>query len=102
MLNPDASLWVKRSDRGFTRMGEMPPAQAASALSTIAAMRGTVLNHGHPILETELPFDGSRFEGIVPTLSPVQPVRRIRPALVGVVLSNFSDFMYAQGSPPSP
>src|SRR5882724_10432451 len=64
VLNPDTSLWVKRSDQGFTRMGEMPPAQAASALSTVAAMRGTVLNHGHPILETELPIDGSRFEGI--------------------------------------
>ena len=49
----------------------MPAAQAASALGTIAAWRGTVLNHEHPILETELPIDGSRFEGIV---SPV--VRR--------------------------
>src|SRR4051812_17159970 len=66
LLNPDSSLWVKRMGCGFTRVGEMPPPQASSALSTIAAMRGTVLNHGHPILETELPIDGSRFEGIVP------------------------------------
>src|SRR4051794_5501895 len=65
VLNPDASLWVKRSGQGFARAGEMPTAQTASALSTIAAMRGTVLNHGNPILETELPVDGSRFEGIV-------------------------------------
>jgi type IV secretion system protein VirB11 len=43
----------------------MPPAQAASAVGTVAAWRGTVLNHEHPILETELPIDGSRFEGIV-------------------------------------
>jgi type IV secretion system protein VirB11 len=36
-----------------------------------------VLNHEHPILETELPIDGSRFEGIV---SPVvrRPVFAIR------------------------
>jgi hypothetical protein len=56
---------------------EVPPAQAASALSTIAAWRGTVLNHEHPILETELPIDGSRFEGIV---SPVvrRPIFAIR------------------------
>jgi type IV secretion system protein VirB11 len=55
----------------------MPAAQAASALGTIAAWRGTVLNHEHPILETELPIDGSRFEGIV---SPVvrRPVFAIR------------------------
>jgi type IV secretion system protein VirB11 len=62
---------------GFSRIGEMPAAQAASALGTIAAWRGTVLNHEHPVLETELPIDGSRFEGIV---SPVvrQPVFAIR------------------------
>jgi type IV secretion system protein VirB11 len=77
LLNPDGSLWVKRMGHGFSRMGEMPAAQAASALGTIAAWRGTVLNHEHPILETELPIDGSRFEGIV---SPVvrRPVFAIR------------------------
>jgi Flp pilus assembly CpaF family ATPase len=77
VLNPDSSLWVKRIGEGFLRIGEMPPAQAASALNTVAAWKGTVLNHEHPILETELPLDGSRFEGIV---SPVvrQPVFAIR------------------------
>lgn len=77
VLNPDSSLWWKRMGEGFMHVGEIPPAQASSALSTIAAWRGTVLNHEHPILETELPIDGSRFEGIV---SPVvrQPVFAIR------------------------
>jgi type IV secretion system protein TrbB len=77
LLNPDGALWVKRMSEGFTRLCEVPPAQAASALSTIAAWRGTVLNHEHPILETELPIDGSRFEGIV---SPVvrRPIFAIR------------------------
>ena len=77
LLNPDGSLWVKRMGHGFSRIGEMPAAQAASALGTIAAWRGTVLNHERPILETELPIDGSRFEGIV---SPVvrRPVFAIR------------------------
>jgi type IV secretion system protein VirB11 len=77
LLNPDGSLWVKRMGHGFARIGEMPAAQAASALGTIAAWRGTVLNHEHPVLETELPIDGSRFEGIV---SPVvrRPVFAIR------------------------
>ena len=77
LLNPDGSLWVKQMGQGFSRIGEMPAAQAASALGTIAAWRGTVLNHERPILETELPIDGSRFEGIV---SPVvrRPVFAIR------------------------
>jgi type IV secretion system protein VirB11 len=80
LLNPDGSLWVKRMGQGFARIGEMPAAQAASALGTVAAWRGTVLNHEHPILETELPIDGSRFEGIVPPVvrSPVFAIR-LRP-----------------------
>jgi Flp pilus assembly CpaF family ATPase len=68
LLNPDSSLWVKRIGQDFTNVGTMAAETALSALSTIAAWRGTVLNHGNPILETELPIDGSRFEGIV---SPV-------------------------------
>jgi type IV secretion system protein VirB11 len=77
LLNPDSSLWVKRMGQAYQYVGIMPAAQAASALSTIAAWRGTVLNHEHPILETELPLDGSRFEGIV---APVvrRPVFAIR------------------------
>lgn len=77
ILNPDSSLWTKRFGDGFACVGAIPPAQASSALSTIAAWRGTVLNHDHPIIETELPLDGSRFEGIV---SPIvrQPVFAIR------------------------
>jgi type IV secretion system protein VirB11 len=77
LLNPDSALWVKRRGAGFVPAGTMQPATAASALGTIAAWRGTVLNHEHPILETELPLDGSRFEGVV---QPVvrQPVFAIR------------------------
>src|ERR1700678_2246047 len=77
VLNPDSTLWVKQMGQGFQQVGVMPPAQAASALNTIAAWKGTVMNHDHPIIETELPLDGSRFEGII---SPIvrHPVFAIR------------------------
>src|SRR5579883_875898 len=80
LLNPDGSLWVKRMGEGFSRAGEMSAPQTSSALNTIAAWRGTVLNHDHPILETELPIDGSRFEAIVPPVvrRPVFAIR-LRP-----------------------
>ena len=80
VLNPDSSLWVKRMGEGFTRFGNMAPARATSALGTIAAWRGTVLNHEHPILETELPIDGSRFEGITaPVVRQSAFAIRLRP-----------------------
>lgn len=77
VLNPDSMLWMKCTGAPFERIGTISSSQSASALNTIAAWRGTVLNHDRPILETELPIDGSRFEGIT---SPVvrNPVFAIR------------------------
>jgi type IV secretion system protein VirB11 len=101
LLNPNGSLWVKRMGQGFSRIGEMAAAQAASALGTIAAWRGTVLNHERPILETELPLDGSRFEGIV---SPVvrQPVFaiRLRPRKIFSLADYESDGIVTDGTDP--
>src|SRR5690349_4293288 len=77
LLNPDSMLWVKRLGEDFCPEGELTSSQAASALNTIAAWRGTSLNHERPILETELPLDGSRFAGLV---APVvrRPIFAIR------------------------
>ncbi len=101
LLNPDGSLWMKRMGHGFSRIGEMPAAQAASALGTIAAWRGTVLNHERPILETELPIDGSRFEGIV---SPVvrRPVFaiRLRPRKIFSLNDYEADGILTDGTDP--
>jgi type IV secretion system protein VirB11 len=82
-LNPDSALWVQRRGEGFVQVGEMAPAHALTAMSTIAAWRGTVINYERPILETELPIDGSRFEGIVPPVvrRPVFAIR-LRPRRV--------------------
>src|ERR1700736_5440332 len=77
-LNPDGQLWVKRTHEEFRIVGKMPPAQAFSAFGTIAAIRDTVINHENPILETELPLDGSRFEGLIPPVvrHPIFAIRR--------------------------
>jgi type IV secretion system protein VirB11 len=101
LLNPDGSLWVKRMGHGFSRIGEMPAAQAASALGTIAAWRGSVLNHEHPILETELPIDGSRFEGIVSPVArrPIFAIR-LRPRRIFSLDDYESDGILTDGSDP--
>ena len=77
LLNADSTLWVKRTHSDFEVVGKMTSAQALSAFGTIAAIRNTVINHENPILETELPTDGSRFEGLIP-LVVRQPVFAIR------------------------
>jgi type IV secretion system protein VirB11 len=77
VLNPDCALWANRHGEGWVRLGEMPPAQALAAMGTVAAQKGTVINHERPILETELPMDGSRFEAVVPPVVS-RPVFAIR------------------------
>jgi type IV secretion system protein VirB11 len=78
VLNPDGALWAKRTRSPFTCIGTMSASQAQSALGTVAAMRGTVIHHDQPILETELPLNGSRFEAIVPPVvrRPVFAIRQ--------------------------
>ncbi|MBL8211172.1 MAG: Flp pilus assembly complex ATPase component TadA [Bryobacterales bacterium] len=107
VLNPDGRLWVKRQGMGFAVAGEMFAAQAQAAIGTIAAQRGTVANYDRPILETELPVDGSRFEGIVQPVvrRPIFAIR-LRPRRVftledyeaGDILSCCSDPRNAQRS----
>src|SRR5467141_2463659 len=75
LLNPDGRIWVKRTHQDFEVVGSMLPAQALSAFGTIAAIRDTVINHDNPILETELPTDGSRFEGLIPPCGAATGIR---------------------------
>jgi len=66
MLNPDGVLWVERTGHPMARLGEIPPHQAEAAMATIAALHKTTITREKPILECELPLDGSRFEGLIP------------------------------------
>lgn len=77
VLNPDSRLWLSRQGEGWVRIGELSPTQAQAAMGTVAAQKGTVINYDRPILETELPIDGSRFEAIVPPVAS-RPIFAIR------------------------
>jgi type IV secretion system protein TrbB len=68
MLNPDSSLWVDRLGAGMERIGELNPIRALTIIATVAALLDTVVTQDRPILECELPLDGSRFEALIPPL----------------------------------
>ena len=65
LLNPDGMLWAKRAGEGFVELGPYNQQNAISAMGTIAAWHETVINYERPIVECELPVDGSRFEGLI-------------------------------------
>lgn len=66
MLNPDGELWVERLGEAMKPCGHMALATARSMMNTIAATLGEKLTEETPILECELPLDGSRFEALIP------------------------------------
>ena len=81
MLNADGTVWADRLGQGMAPVGRMPLASAESFIGTVAStLRGTVTRE-NPILECELPleapFDGSRFEALIPPVVPA-PVFTIR------------------------
>lgn len=78
MLNPDGSLWVEFLGGGMERMGTMPKAQAESLMGTVASSLRRNITAENPILECELPLDGSRFEAMVPPVveGPTFTIRR--------------------------
>ena len=69
MVNPDGRIWIDRLSHGMAdTKKKISHDRLVAALGTIAAMLKTEINKHSPILEGELPLDGSRVEGI---LSPV-------------------------------
>lgn len=78
MLNADGRLWVERLGHDMEAFGEMPSHQAEAMMATIASTLKTTLTRENPVLECELPLDGSRFEGLIPPVvsAPVFAIRR--------------------------
>jgi type IV secretion system protein VirB11 len=78
MLNQDGKLWAERLGKGMMPIGFMSSSQAESLMTTVAATLRTTITCENPILECELPLDGSRFEALIPPVvsSPVFTIRR--------------------------
>jgi type IV secretion system protein VirB11 len=77
-LNPDGQVWVDRLGQPMARVGTMRAETAEAFIATVASVHRTTVTRETPILECELPLDGSRFEGLIPPVvsAPVFSIRR--------------------------
>jgi P-type conjugative transfer ATPase TrbB len=67
ILNPDGRLWVESHGHGMCATQiTMSAIQAERLIGTVAFALHTVANDAHPVIECELPLDGSRFTGWLP------------------------------------
>src|SRR6201993_1808175 len=78
LLNADGTLWQEKLGGQMEIIGEMSAARAEAVMRTIAACLNTVITWDHPMLEGELPLDGSRFAGQLPPVvaAPTFAVRK--------------------------
>ncbi len=78
MLNPDGKLWVEKLSQDAYCLGDFSEAKAKSIITSVATLLETVVNADNPILECELPLDGSRFEALLPPVvsSPTFTIRK--------------------------
>ncbi|MBD5634835.1 MAG: P-type conjugative transfer ATPase TrbB, partial [Candidatus Eremiobacteraeota bacterium] len=79
MLNADGVLWLDVLGEGMHDTGErMSAAKAENLLGTIASMLDITIGVDQPILQCELPLDGSRVQGVLPPVAgrPIFAIRK--------------------------
>jgi len=82
LLNADGRVWVDRLGSGMEPAGDMAASAAESFIGTVASTLKATVNRENPILECELPlappFNGARFEAVIPPNVSPGPVFTIR------------------------
>ncbi|MDR2724762.1 MAG: P-type conjugative transfer ATPase TrbB, partial [Candidatus Adiutrix sp.] len=91
-LNPDGGLWVERFGEPMSLISSITPEQADLAVTLIASALNAPATRQTPIIEGELPLDGSRFEGLIPPVvaAPIFTIRK-----KAAKIFTFSDYVQA-------
>jgi len=78
MLNADGKLWQERLGETMQCIGSLRSAQAEAVIKTVAGYHGKEITRAKPIIEGELPLDGSRFAGQLPPIvsAPTFAIRK--------------------------
>lgn len=78
MLNADGRLWQERLGEKMRCIGRISSGRAESIIKTVAGFHGKEVTRFKPLLEGELPLDGSRFAGQLPPVvsAPTFAIRK--------------------------
>lgn len=79
LVNPDKTVWVEKLGQGMKCIGTMEPRRSRMIIALVAASMETNASVEFPIIEGELPLDGSRFEGLLPPVvsNPSFTIRKL-------------------------
>ena len=78
MLNADGVLWQECLGTTMRPIGTMQASRAEAVMRTIATSLDTTITGKNPMIEGELPLDGSRFAGQIPPIvhAPTFAIRK--------------------------
>lgn len=78
MLNADGRLWLERLGEKMTCIGSLEPSRGEAIIRTVASFHNKEITSINPIIEGELPLDGSRFAGQLPPIvtAPTFAIRK--------------------------
>ncbi|WP_295452745.1 P-type conjugative transfer ATPase TrbB [uncultured Thiodictyon sp.] len=78
LCNADGKIWQERLGEPMRCIGSINAGRADSIIKTVAGYHGKEVTRHKPILEGELPLDGSRFAGQVPPVvtAPTFAIRK--------------------------
>ena len=78
MVNPDGSLWIEEHGKEIEEIGSISPEKTKMIINTIASSLGKVVDLKNPTIGGELPYDGSRFQGVIPpnAIAPMFSIRK--------------------------
>lgn len=78
MLNPDGKLWHEKLGDKAHCIGSLSTARSESIIKTVSGFHGKEVTRCNPLLECELPLDGSRFTGQLPPVvqAPTFTIRK--------------------------
>ena len=83
LLNADGALWQEKLGEKMVRIGTMSPQRATAVLNTVAGYHGKTVTRFSPLIDGDLPLDGSRFAGQLPPVVQ-EPTFAIRKKAVSV------------------
>lgn len=66
MANPDGAIWIEKLGQDMEQCGTIESGAAKSIIFLMASGLSHQATVETPIVEGELPLDGSRFEGVIP------------------------------------
>lgn len=89
ILNPDGSLWVECLGEPMRRIGAMSAAKAQSILENVAGFHRKEVRRTSPLLECELPIDGSRFAAQLPPIVPAASFQIRKKAIKVFTLNDY-------------